>query len=162
MKALARKLLLCAAAGIVALTPRADAQEYPAKPIHIIVGFAAGGGNDIIARVFGQRLSERLGQPVIVENKPGAGTNIANEFVDALPIRQFVRAGGAWRERGSRIVLERIEELTPLLADGVWALPPARVQIFDEACVDAEIVVADDDAGEFGFLGGNLSELVQP
>ena len=81
MKALARKLLLCAAAGIVVLTPRADAQEYPAKPIHIIVGFAAGGGNDIIARVFGQKLSESLGQPVIVENKPGGGAIVATDYV---------------------------------------------------------------------------------
>src|SRR5512139_1084925 len=81
MKALARKLLLCAAAGIVVLTPRADAQEYPARPIHIIVGFAAGGGNDIIARVFGQKLSESLGQPVIVENKPGGGAIVATDYV---------------------------------------------------------------------------------
>ena len=51
------------------------------KPIHIIVGFAAGGGNDIIARVFGQKLSESLGQPVIVENKPGGGAIVATEYV---------------------------------------------------------------------------------
>ena len=51
------------------------------RPIHIIVGFAAGGGNDIIARVFGQKLSESLGQPVIVENKPGGGAIVATEYV---------------------------------------------------------------------------------
>jgi tripartite-type tricarboxylate transporter receptor subunit TctC len=58
-----------------------DAAKYPARPIHIIVGFAAGGGNDIIARVFGQKLSERLGQPVIVENKPGGGAIVAADYV---------------------------------------------------------------------------------
>jgi tripartite-type tricarboxylate transporter receptor subunit TctC len=67
--------------GILALTLPAEAQEYPAKPIHIIVGFAAGGGNDIIARVFGQKLSESLGQPVIVENKPGGGAIVATDYV---------------------------------------------------------------------------------
>jgi tripartite-type tricarboxylate transporter receptor subunit TctC len=69
--------------------PPALAQEaparYPSKPIHIIVGFAAGGGNDIIARVFGQKLSENLGQPVIVENKPGGGAIVATEYVAKSP-----------------------------------------------------------------------------
>ena len=61
--------------------PRKIRQKYPTRPIHIIVGFAAGGGNDIIARVFGQKLSESLGQPVIVENKPGGGAIVATEYV---------------------------------------------------------------------------------
>src|SRR5260221_240294 len=58
-----------------------DPSKYPTLPIHLIVGFAAGGGNDIIARVFGQKLSESLGQPVIVENKPGGGAIVATEYV---------------------------------------------------------------------------------
>jgi tripartite-type tricarboxylate transporter receptor subunit TctC len=78
--------LIGACLGLVALvTNPALAQEdpakYPTRPIHIIVGFAAGGGNDIIARVFGQKLSENLGQPVIVENKPGGGAIVATEYV---------------------------------------------------------------------------------
>jgi tripartite-type tricarboxylate transporter receptor subunit TctC len=71
--------------GLLALAGVARAQEdasgYPNRPIHIIVGFAAGGGNDVIARIYGQKLSEDLGQPVIVENKPGAGAIIATEYV---------------------------------------------------------------------------------
>jgi tripartite-type tricarboxylate transporter receptor subunit TctC len=63
----------------------ASAQEaattYPTRAIHIVVGFTPGGGNDIIARVVGQKLSESLGQPVIVENKPGAGAIVATEHV---------------------------------------------------------------------------------
>src|SRR4051794_20335182 len=75
-----------AAAGLIGLaTTSALAQEdpakYPARPIHIIVGFTAGGGNDIIARVYGQKLSESLGQPVIIENKPGGGAIVATEYV---------------------------------------------------------------------------------
>src|SRR5512138_3831961 len=80
MKILARHLLIGAIA-LLSLAAPAKAQEYPAKPIHIIVGFAAGGGNDIIARVFGQKLSESLGQPVIVENKPGGGAIVATDYV---------------------------------------------------------------------------------
>ena len=84
MKAFALNLT-GAVIGIFALTAPAKAQEYPAKPIHIIVGFAAGGGNDIIARVFGQKLSESLGQPVIVENKPGGGAIVATDYVAKSP-----------------------------------------------------------------------------
>jgi tripartite-type tricarboxylate transporter receptor subunit TctC len=58
-----------------------DASKYPSRAIHVIVGFAAGGGNDVIARIYGQKLSEDLGQPVIVENKPGAGAIVATEYV---------------------------------------------------------------------------------
>lgn len=66
----------------VILPSRADeVAPYPSRPIHIIVGFTPGGGNDLIARIFGQKLSERLGQPVIIENKPGGGAVVATEYV---------------------------------------------------------------------------------
>jgi tripartite-type tricarboxylate transporter receptor subunit TctC len=80
-------MLLRAFFGLVALvwTTAASAQDdpskYPSRPIHVIVGFAAGGGNDVIARIYAQKLSEDLGQPVIVENKPGAGAIVATEYV---------------------------------------------------------------------------------
>jgi len=62
------------------------AQGFPTKPIHIIVGYSAGGAVDIIARAIGQHLQAGLGQPVIVENKPGAGTNIATKsLIDSPP-----------------------------------------------------------------------------
>jgi tripartite-type tricarboxylate transporter receptor subunit TctC len=68
-------MLICAAA-----LP-ASAQDYPSKPIHIIVGYAAGGGNDIIVRVMTPEMGKGLGQPIIVENKPGAQGIIASEVV---------------------------------------------------------------------------------
>src|SRR2546429_9912730 len=65
---------------LVAATAQAQG-SFPSKPIHIIVGFAAGGGNDIIVRVLAPKMSEGLGQPIIVENKPGAQSIIAAEYV---------------------------------------------------------------------------------
>jgi tripartite-type tricarboxylate transporter receptor subunit TctC len=59
----------------------ARAQTYPSRPVRIVVGFAAGGSNDIYARVMGQWLSERVGQAFVVENRPGAGNNVATEAV---------------------------------------------------------------------------------
>jgi tripartite-type tricarboxylate transporter receptor subunit TctC len=76
---LARRRFLHLAAGAAALPamPRtARAQAYPTRPIRVVVGFAAGIAPDIIARLVGQALSERLAQPVVIENRPGAGSNI--------------------------------------------------------------------------------------
>lgn len=70
----------CVAAATSALA-QGDAAGFPKQPIRLIVGFAAGGGNDFIARVVAAKLSERLGQPAVVENRPGAGANIAAEAV---------------------------------------------------------------------------------
>jgi tripartite-type tricarboxylate transporter receptor subunit TctC len=61
------------------------ATDYPTRPVRIIVGFAAGGGTDIVARLIGQSLSERLGQPFVIENRPGAATNLATEVVVNAP-----------------------------------------------------------------------------
>ncbi len=83
MKLLRRKLLHLAAgaAALPVLSRIARAQSYPAQPVHIIVGFGAGGAPDILARLLGQWLSERLGQPFVIENRPGGGANVATELV---------------------------------------------------------------------------------
>src|SRR4051812_38751311 len=64
---------------------RAFADTYPSRPVRLISGFAPAGGNDIIARLIGQWLTERLGQTFVIENRPGAGTNIAAELVIKSP-----------------------------------------------------------------------------
>jgi tripartite-type tricarboxylate transporter receptor subunit TctC len=77
--------LAAGAAALPALSRIAMAQAYPTRPVRIVVGLAAGGANDILARLMGQWLSERLGQPFVVENRPGAGGNIATEAVVRAP-----------------------------------------------------------------------------
>src|SRR6202521_2136684 len=71
--------LAASAAGLPAVSRMARAQSYPARPVHMISRFAAGGPNDLLARLIGQWLSERLGEPFIIDNRPGAGGNIGAE-----------------------------------------------------------------------------------
>src|SRR5712692_11644777 len=73
--------LTAGAAALSAFSPIAKAQTYPSRPVRWIVGYAPGGGNDIVARLMGQWLSDRLGQPFLIENRPGAATNMATEAV---------------------------------------------------------------------------------
>src|SRR6202165_4994054 len=70
-----------AATAIASASAEEDPAKYPTRAIHIVVGFTPGGGNDIIARIVGQKLQESLGQPVIIENKPGGGAIVATEYV---------------------------------------------------------------------------------
>jgi tripartite-type tricarboxylate transporter receptor subunit TctC len=77
--------LAAAAVALAALPHTVNAESYPSRPVHIIVGFAPGGGTDIMARLIGSWLSNRLSQQVVVENRPGAGTNIATEAVVRAP-----------------------------------------------------------------------------
>ena len=77
--------LATGAAALPAVSHFAWAQTYPARPVRIVVGFAAGGAPDILARLFGQWLSDRLGQPFVIENRTGAGGNIATEAVVLAP-----------------------------------------------------------------------------
>jgi tripartite-type tricarboxylate transporter receptor subunit TctC len=85
---LSRRTFVSLATGAAALPTAsrlASAQAYPARPVHLLVGFSAGSASDIIARLTAQKLSEQLGQPVVVENRPGAATNLAAEAVTRAP-----------------------------------------------------------------------------
>ena len=77
--------LAAGAAALPAVSRIARAQTYPSRPVRWIIGFTSGGTTDIVSRLLGQRLSEQLGQPFIIESRPGAGTNIATEAVVRAP-----------------------------------------------------------------------------
>src|SRR5215471_17770508 len=71
-----------ASPAVLAIMPRsANAQAYPSRPVQLLVGFAPGGGTDVMARLLQPGLSERPGQQIVIENRPGAGTNLATEAV---------------------------------------------------------------------------------
>ena len=82
-----RRLLHLAGAGgaLAAASRRARAQAYPSRPLRWIVGFPPGGGADIVSRIMAPWLAERLGQPVVIENKPGASSNISIQAVVNAP-----------------------------------------------------------------------------
>jgi tripartite-type tricarboxylate transporter receptor subunit TctC len=77
--------LVAGTAVLPALPPSADAQAYPARPVRVLVAVSPGGTTDIAARVMAQWLSKRLGQPFVIENRPGGATNIATELAVRSP-----------------------------------------------------------------------------
>jgi len=78
-----------------ALTPARAQSDYPNRPIRLVIGFAAGGGNDIFGRLVGAKLSDILGQPVVVENRPGAGGRLSAEYVSNQPADGYTLLVGA-------------------------------------------------------------------
>jgi tripartite-type tricarboxylate transporter receptor subunit TctC len=95
-RTLLASLIITFGAGFGPALAQSDAAAgYPNKPIRLIVGFAAGGGNDLMARLLGQRFSEIIGQPVVIENKAGAGGRIAMDFVKNQPPDGYTIAIGA-------------------------------------------------------------------
>ena len=105
---LPRRKFLRLAAGVAvlpAVARIAAAQTYPSRPVRIMVGFAAGGATDIIARLMGQWLSERLGQQFVIENRPGAGSNIATEAVVNAPAGRLYAPPGRSGEHNQRDAL---------------------------------------------------------
>ena len=76
-----RTTTVVACALVIGLVVGAPAQEWPQRPIHFIVGFGPGGGADIIARILGQSMQAKLGQPVVIENRPGAAGTLGNDIV---------------------------------------------------------------------------------
>src|SRR5438046_10025047 len=93
--ALALGALFLNAAATSAARAQSDAANYPSRVIRIIVGFAAGGGNDIFARLVGQKLQDAIGQPVVIENRPGAGGRVAAEFAAKQPADGYTLLVGA-------------------------------------------------------------------
>ena len=83
------------AAPIGAASAQEDAASFPSKPIRLIIGFGAGGGNDLVARIVGPKVSELLGQPVVVENRPGAAGQISVTYAQSQPADGYTLVVGA-------------------------------------------------------------------
>lgn len=115
-----------------ALAAPAGAQEdpakYPTRAIHIVVGFTPGGGNDLIARIVGQKLSESLGQAVVIDNKPGGGAIVATEYVAKAPADGYtllVGASGAIAINPAvyaRLPYDPVKDFTPITELGSFPL----------------------------------------
>lgn len=99
-----------AAVMMMAIAMGASAQEYPSKPVKIVVGYVAGGGPDLIARTLGQKLSQILGQPFVIENKPGAGATVATAQVAKMPADGYTLLLG---ETGQLVIAPHIFKALP-------------------------------------------------
>ena len=98
--------LLVAAASVAFAALPSDAADYPARPVRIIVGFAAGGAPDTLARVVGDKLAQDWGQPVVVENRTGAQGDIAMAAVAKAAAGRLHAGAGAGRQRGGQSVAD--------------------------------------------------------
>ncbi len=136
-------LSLTVGAGLTAVPQIAGAQTYPTRPVHWVVGFPPGGTTDITARLIGQWLSERLGQPFVIENRPGASTNLATEEVvrapaDGYTILQVTTSNAINATLYSKLSYNFINEITmvaglvssPLVLEVYPALPVHTVPEF--------------------------------
>jgi tripartite-type tricarboxylate transporter receptor subunit TctC len=157
-----RRQFLHVAAGAVALpavSRSAWAQGYPSRPVRIVVGFLAGGGIDIVARLMGQWLSERLGQPFVIENRPGAAGNLGVEAVVRAPADGYTLL---WANSANAISATLYEKLNyNLIRDiapvaGVVRVPQIMevAPSFQAKTVREFIALAKANPGKLNFASG--------
>jgi tripartite-type tricarboxylate transporter receptor subunit TctC len=168
-----RSLLLAAASLTLALTNTVAAQDYPSKAVRIVVPFPPGGFNDIVARVIGTQLTERLGQQFIVDNRAGAGGTIAGEIVANAPkdghTLLIVSIAGAINPWLRKFPYDAIKSFTPIAviatAPNVTVvtgnLPVKSVKEFVAMAKakPGELKYASSGVGTFLHLGGELFKL---
>lgn len=154
--------------GALALTGLAQAQAWPSKPIRIVVGFAPGGTTDVLARAIGQVMSDRLGQPVVIDNKPGASGNIAANEVSRSPADgyTFLYAPTSTETAGPYLFKPSVrpsKPLTPVVGAGVgqsYLVTPAQAQAKD---MKSFISYARANPGKLSYASpgpGSLPHLV--
>jgi tripartite-type tricarboxylate transporter receptor subunit TctC len=177
MKLPRRKFLLLAAgaAALPAAARSASAQAYPTRPVRIVVGFAAGGSTDIGARVIGRWLHERLGQPFVIENRPGAGTNVATESVVRAPPDGYTllmvgpssAVNATLYDKLNFVFLRDIAPVASLIRQPqiMLANPSVTAQTVPELIADAKanpgkITMASAGVGSAGHLVGELFKMM--
>ena len=162
---------VCLSIAFAAL-PAAEAQTYPGKPIRIIVPFPAGGIADVMSRVFGQKFTEAWSQPVVVENRPGAGGNIGAEAVAKSPPDGYTLVMGSIGTHSvnvslfSKLPFDPVRDFAPVAlvieADGLLVLHPSvPVKTVKELLALArarpgQLVYASAGYGTAGHLAGEL------
>jgi len=162
MKLPSRTLHLAAAsAALLALSCSAWAQAYPAKPVSLIVTFPAGSGPDIIGRLTGQWLSERLGQPFVIENKPGFGGNIGTEYVvnsaaDGYTILMPVSTNAVNATLYPNLSFNFVRDIAPIAGIGktpfVVVVPPS----FPAKTLPEFIAYAKANPGKINMASGGI------
>ena len=163
MKLSRRKLLhLAACAAALPAVPRiAYGQAYPSRPVRIIVPFAAAGPNDIIARALGQWLSEHLGQSFVIENRPGAASNIGTEVVvnaapDGYTVLMVSSPHAINATLYEKLHFNFIRDIAPVA--GIMRIPNVMVvaQAFPVRSVPAFISYAKDNPGKLNFASSGV------
>jgi tripartite-type tricarboxylate transporter receptor subunit TctC len=165
---LPRRTFLRIAAGFAALPALplpARAQGYPTRPVYIMVGLAAGGGLDILARLLGMWLSERLGEPVVIENRPGAATNLATEAVVRAPPDGYTLLMAATTNAinatlYNNLTFNFIRDIAPVASTTRSPLVMVVNPAFPARTVPAFIAYAKANPGKVSFAsGGNGTPL---
>jgi tripartite-type tricarboxylate transporter receptor subunit TctC len=153
--------LAASAAALSAVSRIAWAQTYPTRPVRIVVGFPPAGGTDITARLIGQWLSERLGQPFIIENRPGAGSNIATEAVVRAPADGYTLLLVSTPNAVNATLYEKlnfnfIRDLAPVA--GIMVVPVVMVvhPSFPVTTVPEFIAYAKANPGKINIASGTI------
>src|SRR3982751_2967437 len=146
--------------------PLSNAQEYPTKSIRLLVPFAPGGGNDMLARIFGQKLSESYGQQVLVDNRPGAGTTIATALAArSTPdgytlllssIASHAVSPNLYREPG----YDPIKDFTPIAMLGIAPVVMAVNVNVPAKSVSEFIKLAKAKPGSFKYASGGVGSVM--
>jgi tripartite-type tricarboxylate transporter receptor subunit TctC len=171
-----RRSLLAAGAALAAMrTLPAYAQSYPTRPVRLVVGFAPGGSTDVTARLIGQWLSERMGQSFVIENRPGAATNIATEFVvraapdgyTLLMIAPSSTINATLYDNLNFVLLRDIAPVASVLRQSqiILASPSLAAKTIPELIAYAKtnpgkIAMASAGTGSVGHLAGELFQMM--
>jgi tripartite-type tricarboxylate transporter receptor subunit TctC len=160
LKSIIRRLLVSAV--VVAATANlAYAQSYPSKPVRVIVPFPAASATDVLARTIGQKLSEKWGRPVIIENKPGAGGNLGTEIAAKAPADGYTILMGTVANAISTSLYKKlnydfVKDFTPVTLVATTPLVLAANPKFPASNIKEVIAYAKDKPGKVNFGSGGI------
>jgi tripartite-type tricarboxylate transporter receptor subunit TctC len=162
-----RRYFLHLAAGTFAVpiaTCTAVALNYPTRPVHIIVGYPAGSGPDLVARLLGQRLSERFGQQFVVEDRPGAGSNIATEVVvraspDGYTLLMAASTNAINAALYDKLNFDFMRDIVPIASIGRSPVVMVVNPSFPAKTLPDFIAYARGNAGKINFVSSGIGTL---